>query len=182
MHTRRSFLQFGSLGLLSIFIPPISIPMFNSPDFEGMIVNENEGEAYQLRDGRAIVKIKISKQLGSDSISYLASSIPPGDVIPVHKHLNEDEFIFMYKGSGIFTLGENEYPVSEGAIIIVPRGIWHGIQNNGNENIEWRFGYTPAGFEGFFREVGSPLGKPFIEKTLDERKAIAKKWGMLIKQ
>ena len=44
-----------------------------------------------------------------------------------------------------------------------------------------RFGYTPSGFEGFFREVGTPVGQPFIQKTMEERRAIAKKWGMIYK-
>jgi hypothetical protein len=48
------------------------------------------------------------------------------------------------------------------------------LQNNGSENIQMRFGYTPSGFEGFFREVGTPVGQPFIKKTKDERRAIAK--------
>jgi hypothetical protein len=48
------------------------------------------------------------------------------------------------------------------------------LQNNGSENIQMRFGYTPSGFEGFFREVGTPVGQPFIKKTMDERRAIAK--------
>jgi quercetin dioxygenase-like cupin family protein len=99
----------------------------------------------------------------------------------VHKHLNEAELIFLHKGSGLFTLGEKQYPISEGAVALVPPGTWHGLQNTGNENIEMRFAYTPSGFENFFREVGTPLGQPFVKKSMDERKAIAKKWGMIYK-
>ena len=180
MNTRRQFLTQGSLGIFSSFI--LSQSFFDSNnDFEGMVVNPNEGESYMLRDGKAIVTIKISKQKGSNIISFLASSLPPADVIPVHKHMNEDEFFFIHKGSGIFTLGEKQYKVTEGAVIISPKGVWHGLQNTGTENIEMRFGYSPAGFEGYFKEVGTPVGKTFSPKTLDERKIIAKKWGMFFK-
>lgn len=182
MKARREFIQKCSLGLASSLIPPLPLNAVNSSDFEGLVVNDNEGEAFQLRDGRAIVKIKISKQQGSQSISFLASSLPPGDVIPIHKHLNEDEFFFVHKGSGIFTLGEKQYPIKEGAVIIVPKGTWHGLQNTGDENIELRFGYTPAGSEGYFREVGTPVGQPFVQKTLDKRKAIGKKWSVVFKE
>ena len=44
-----------------------------------------------------------------------------------------------------------------------------------------RFAYTPSGFEGFFREVGTPVGQPQIQKSLEERRAIARKWGMIHK-
>lgn len=105
----------------------------------------------------------------------------PGDALPVHKHSNEDELVFLHKGSGLYTLGEKQYPISEGAAIFIPKGVWHGLQNTGTENIEMRFAFSPAGFEGFFREVGTPVGQPFVQKSMEERRAIAKKWGMTYK-
>ena len=181
MASRRQFMQVGSLGLLSSLTFPLS--GFSNPnaEFEGLVVNEEEGEAIQMRDGTAIVKIKIAKVQGSNSIAFLSESFRPGDAIPVHKHLNEDELIFIHKGSGLFTLGDKQYQLKEGAVAVVPKGIWHGLQNNGNENLEMRFAYTPSVFEGFFQEVGTAVGKPFIQKSMEERRAIAKKWGMIYK-
>jgi quercetin dioxygenase-like cupin family protein len=149
---------------------------------EGLVVSEDEGEALQMRDGTAIVKIKIAKTQGANSIAFLSESFRPGDALPIHKHLNEDELIFLHKGSGLLTLGDKQYQIREGAVALVPKGIWHGLQNTGNENIEMRFGYTPPGFEGFFREVGTPVGQSFIQKTMEERRTIAKKWGMIYKK
>ena len=181
MTSRRQFLQKGSVGFLSSLILPLSVFAKDNSDFDGLVVSEDEGEAFQMRDGTAIVKIKIAKVQGAASISFLSESFKPGDALPVHKHLNEDELIFLHKGSGMFTLGDKQYEIKEGAVAIVPKGVWHGLQNTGSENIEMRFGYTPSGFEGFFREVGTPVGQPFIQKTMDERRAIAKKWGMIYK-
>jgi len=181
MTTRRQFFEKSGLGLLSSVVLPLSVFSKDASDFEGMVANEDEGEAFQLRDGRAIVKIKISKQHGSQLISFLASSLPPGDVILVHKHLHEDEIFFLHKGSGLFTLGEKQYPIKEGAVVIAPKGVWHGLQNTGTQNIELRFGYTPSGAEGFFRAGGNPVGQPFIQKTMEERRSIAKKWGVIYK-
>src|SRR5450755_2457337 len=179
MTLRRQFLQQGTLGFLSSLILPLRVLAMDMSDFNGIVVSEQEGEAFQMRDGTAIVNIKIAKAQGAESISFLSESFRPGDALPVHKHLNEDEFIFLHKGSGLFTLGDKQYQIKEGAIALVPKGVWHGIQNNGTENIEMRFGYSPSGFEGFFREVGTPIGQPFIQKTMGERRAIAKKWGMI---
>lgn len=150
----------------------------DTSDFNGLVVGEEEGESYLMRSGTSIVKIKISKTQGAESFSFLFESFRPGDAIPVHKHSNEDEYIFLHKGSGLFTLGDKQYQIKEGTVTIVPKGVWHGFQNNGSENIEMRFGYTPSGFEGFCRKGGTPVGQPFIQKTMDERRAIAKKWGM----
>jgi quercetin dioxygenase-like cupin family protein len=145
------------------------------------VVSEDHGEAFRLRDGSAIVRIKIAKTQGPVSISFLSSSFSPGDEVPVHKHANEDELIFLHRGSGVLTLGEKEFPVHEGAVALVPKGLWHGLKNTGPEDIEMRLGYTPAGFEGFFREVGTPIEQPFVAKTKEQRKAIAAKWGMTFK-
>lgn len=182
MISRRRFVGQGSLGVLASFMLPLLAYCKTAEDFEGFIVNEEEGEAFRLRDGRANVKIKISKQQGAGSISLLASVVATNDAILVHKHLNEDEFIFIRQGSGLFTLGEKEQAVKAGSIVLIPKGVWHGLKNTGTEDIGLVFGYSPAGFEGFFREVGSPVGQAFVEKTLEQRKAIARKWGMVIKE
>ncbi len=78
-------------------------------------------------------------------------------------------------------LGENEHPVSAGSLIFIPKSVWPGLKNTGTEEIVTVFGYSPAGFEDFFKELGTAAEKPFIEKTTEERKAIAKKWGMVYK-
>jgi quercetin dioxygenase-like cupin family protein len=181
MTSRKQFIGQGSLGIFSFLVSSSLAFSKVASDFEGLVVNEDEGEAFQMRDGTAIVRIKISKIQGSQSISFLSESFKPGDALPVHKHLNEDELIFLHKGSGLFTLGEKQYPINEGAVAIVPKGVWHGLQNTGSENIEMRFAYNPSGFENFFREVGTPMGHPFVQKSMEERKTIAKKWGMIYK-
>src|SRR5688572_28218000 len=106
MTSRRQFLQQGSLGFLSSTLLPLFAYAKNNSEFTGLVVNEDEGQSFQMRDGTAIVKIKIAKVQGAESISFLSESFRPGDFLPVHKHLNEDEFIFIHKGSGFFTLGD----------------------------------------------------------------------------
>jgi quercetin dioxygenase-like cupin family protein len=181
MDSRRKFIEQSSIGFLSLFTFPLPAFSNDTSDFEGLVVNDNEGEVIRLRDGTAIVKIKISKAQGAQSISFISESFRPGDAAPVHKHLNEDEFLYVQKGSGLFTLGEKQYEIKEGAVAFIPKGVWHGTQNTGSENIEVRFGYSPSGFEGCFREIGTPIGQPFVQRSMEERRAIAKKWGMIYK-
>jgi quercetin dioxygenase-like cupin family protein len=177
MSSRRKFLQQGGLSLLSLLASPSLTSGENHRGFDGLVVSDNTGETFRLRDGAAIVRIKIAKTQGPVSMSFLSESFLPGDEVPVHKHANEDELIFIHRGSGLLTLGEKEFPVDEGAVALVPKGTWHGLKNTGTENVEMRFGYMPAGFEGFFREVGTPIGQHFVAKTKEQRKAIAAKVG-----
>jgi len=180
MNSRRQFLGLSSIGILSSLIPFQGFSADKST-FEGLVVNVEEGETVMIRNGTTILRIKVSKTQGSQSVSFLSESILPGEGIPVHKHLNEDELIFIHKGSGVFTLGEKQFAVAEGAVAVVPKAVWHGLQNTGKENLEMRFAYTPSGFEGFFREVGTPAGKPFVKKTKEEKDILAKKWGIVYK-
>ena len=182
MSSRKQFLQQSSLGLFSfLFLPNLASSMTDRDEFRGMVVGDEEGEAYQWRDGTALVKIKISQTNGAQTISFLSESFIPGDAIRVHKHSNEDELIFIHKGTGVFTLGEKEYPVQAGAVALVPKGVWHGLRNTGTENIEMRFAYTPSGFEGYFRDLGTPVGQPFRQRRPEERKEVELKWGLIRK-
>lgn len=180
MTSRRQFVKQGSLGLLPVILP-LTVFSKATSEFEGIVVGEKDGEAFRLRDGRAVVKIKISKRQGPASMSLLTSTVPINDAIRIHKHLNEDEIFFIRQGTGLFTLGNREHAVSAGSLIFIPKGIWHGLKNTGAEEITTVFGYSPAGFEDFFKELGTAADKPFIEKSTEERKAIAKKWGMVYK-
>jgi len=179
LNSRRRFFQHSGVVAASFFALPTIGFSEGDEGFKGIVCNDNDGEALRMRDGTALVRIKISKIQGSGNVSFLSESFRPGDELPVHKHLNEDELIFMHSGSGLLTLGDKRYEIQVGAVALVPKGVWHGLQNTGTVDIEMRFGYTPAGFEGFFREVGTPVGKPFVRKTMEERRAIAKKWGMI---
>ena len=49
-----------------------------------------------MRDATAIVKIKMAKTQGANSISFLSETFRPGEALPVHKHLNEEELIFLH--------------------------------------------------------------------------------------
>ena len=181
MASRKKFIS--QLGLSSIgLLYGNDLCADNAGETEGLVVSQNEGETIFLREGSALVRIKIAKRQGYNSMSFLASTIPPGDMIPVHKHLHEDEIIFIHKGSGVLTVGEKEYPITPDLVAMVPKGDWHGINNTGKDDIQMRFAYSPAGFEGYFREVGTPEGQPFIKRSLAERRPIAKKWGMIYKQ
>ncbi|HEY0668156.1 MAG TPA: cupin domain-containing protein [Sphingobacteriaceae bacterium] len=186
MSTRKQFIEQGGFGLFSLLLMRDTFhPDFS--DTEGIVVNEEEGEILQwpdrvTGDGTVRITIKISKLNNTDTISFLSESFLPGDGIKVHKHSNEAELIFIHKGTGILTLGEKEHKVQQGSVALVPKGIWHGLKNTGTENIDMRFAYMPAGFEGYFRELGTPLGKPFVRRSVEEKRIIGRKWGIIRKE
>ncbi len=136
------------------------------PDF---ILGPDEGEVYLIGERQGKVTIKVDKQnKGVETMSLLTEDIVPGDGIPVHKHGGEEELIYIEKGKGILTFDDDEFEVSPGWMSIVPRGVWHGLRNESEQMLRMVFGYSPAGFEGYFRAIGVRPGEPWKELTGEE--------------
>ena len=79
---------------------------------------------------------------------------------PVHRHLAEDELFSITSGIITFTAGELKLELTAGESIYVPRGTPHAYTNNGPEQARMVAVYTPAGMEGWFREVYAEVVDP----------------------
>jgi oxalate decarboxylase/phosphoglucose isomerase-like protein (cupin superfamily) len=58
------------------------------------------------------------------------------------------------------TLGEREVPVSAGATIYVPQGVWHGLRNTSDATLGMSAVYSPPGFEQAFKDSLRPNRTP----------------------
>ncbi len=86
---------------------------------------------------------------------YLTHAIvPPGGGPPAHIHTREEEAFYVVRGELTFLAGDDEVTAPAGAFVQVPRGTKHRFRNNGPEDAEMIFWFTPAGIEGLFRELG----------------------------
>jgi mannose-6-phosphate isomerase-like protein (cupin superfamily) len=182
---RRKFLQTGVAGFCTaVFasLPKISFCKSYSNNDKGIVVREDEG-IHLLTRRKVPITIKISKtKHGVDGISFCVEDQAPGRKMRIHKHLNNDELIFIHKGEGTLTLDEESIDVKTGDVVFVPRGTWHGLDNTGKENLLMVFQYSPAGFEEYFVENGTLAGMPTKEKTEEEYTIAEKKYGMVYKE
>jgi len=182
MSNRRKFLNNFAPGISGI--PFISIPEFLPGNQEGQpaIVKQSQDcEIFFVRENTPIT-FNISRTTDHvPVISLLTEELLPGSTIPAHKHLNNDEYFFFITGKGSMIVDENSFPFSAGTTAFVPKATWHEIKNTGDDKVILCFGYSPAGFEDFFREVGTPKGQEFTPKPKEEFDAIAKKYGMVFK-
>ncbi len=181
MLIRRDFIQTVFAGLVGSKLIPYS--KFGSPDNlkkRGIVKNATDGETYFVRENTPIT-IHISKNDDIDSISICTEELLPGYSIPVHKHLYADEMFYINKGSGIFTLDNGEFPINAGGSAFVPNDTWHALKNTGTELLVFTFGFSPSGFEDFFRQTGTLKGLPFKPKPQEKLDLLAKKYGMVYK-
>lgn len=183
---RRKFLLTGVVGFCTALfagLPKISFAKSYSTNSKGIIVHEDEGIHIVTGRRKVPITIKISKtKNGVDGISFCVEDQSPGRKMRIHKHLNNDELIFIHKGEGTLTLDEESIGVKTGDVVFVPRGTWHGLDNTGKENLSMVFQYSPAGFEEYFIENGTLVGMPTKEKTEEEYAITERKYGMVYKE
>jgi len=53
----------------------------------------------------------------------------PGQYVPLHKHLNGDEYFYVIKGKGKVTIGKEEEEVGPGCIVKASAGVSHQWKN-----------------------------------------------------
>jgi len=186
MNNRRTFIQkLGVFSTLCLTGIPNSFEARNAlKDHNGLIIKAEEGEVRYIGDIRkARVTIKVSKTTGyTPEMSLLSELITPGDGIPIHKHLNEEEFLLVQKGIVEITLGDDIRTGEPGDLIYVPRGMWHGFQNKGEEDVVVFFGYSPSGFEDYFRQIGTVRNDEELGFTEEDWIRTNKKYGVVYKR
>lgn len=87
--------------------------------------------------------------------STQSAVLKPGRLVIPHSHRDEDEFSFVFRGRIGGRVGDRDVVVEEGGFLFKPRGIVHALWNPTDvEAIVVEF-ISPAGFEGFFEEMGA---------------------------
>ncbi len=86
----------------------------------------------------------------------------PGGGPPPHRHLAEDELFHVYEGEVAFTVDGKTSVIGAGQSAFIPRGTAHAYVNSGESEARMLAVYTPAGMEGWFLEVCTPVSDPSL--------------------
>ena len=111
-------------------------------------------------------------------VSAVESHDVTGGGPPPHIHHREDETFQVLEGEYEWTVGGNTFTARKGATIFAPRGVPHTYRYLGQTPGRLMCVITPAGFEGFFEEIGA-LG-PQQQQEIPRVMEIAKKFGLEI--
>ncbi len=124
----------------------------------GPAADPGEGRSF-LGPGDRYTFLVTSAESGG-SMFALDCEVGAGGGPPPHKHLTEDELFFVYEGSVEFTMGAGRRTIGVGDSAFVPRGTIHSYTNGGEQIARMVAVYSPAGMEGWFREVCAPWTDP----------------------
>lgn len=115
-----------------------------APDANGkpVVLQKNEGELRTRRPREGVASaskdflMKIGPRAnGSKHLLVITEEVPPGAVIPKHKHHGEDEVLLLQTGTAHVWLGDKEYDAQPGAMVFIPAETWISLKNTGKENI-----------------------------------------------
>ena len=85
--------------------------------------------------------------------------VAEGEAPPYHLHTLEDEVFLLLKGTALVWCDDQEYELTEGGVVFLPKQIPHGYRIT-SEKADLLMINTPAGIEGMFRETGRDKSTP----------------------
>lgn len=170
--------------VISLVVPVLlaAICAAQSEGAKTLVLEKNEGEV-RVRRPRGSLPIptvefilKVTPQnSGSKHLVLGTEDIPPGGVIPRHKHLEQDEILLVQTGTAHVTLGDKEYDVHAGGTVFFPAQTWVSLKNIGTDSISLVFIFSAPGFEENMRCSSVPAGQSAPPINTDELMACAHK-------
>lgn len=98
------------------------------------VFQSDQGDRWMLLGDKPLVFKVDPLSTGSDTLVVGTEEMSPGNRIPTHKHLYEDEVIFVHKGAVRVTLAGGQYDAETGATVFIPHGNWIGVENASGES------------------------------------------------
>jgi quercetin dioxygenase-like cupin family protein len=76
---------------------------------------------------------------------------------PMHTHHQEAESFIVMDGELVITAENEEYEVSAGGVVYVPKGTSHKFRNRSDTKpAKMILLFTPGGMDGMFTDIGTP--------------------------
>jgi mannose-6-phosphate isomerase-like protein (cupin superfamily) len=138
----------------------------------GFQLDADGGERLRFSDADFIVKASADSTGGAFTI---IEEVDPLDT-PLHVHKNEDELWYVLEGQHVIQVGDDEFHVGPGGIVFGPRGVPHAQRRAVPRTGRFLELYSPAGFEGFFRELAE--AESAGSSMTDEYVRVSEKYGI----
>jgi quercetin dioxygenase-like cupin family protein len=129
----------------------------------------SESPAEQKIDKLTRFTIKVDRRLGgSPDFWFGTETLPPGAGIPYHRHLHEDEVLYIVSGTARVHVGSLVGDAHRGALVFIPRDTWVSLQAVDKAPISLLFAFNAPGFDRYMRCEAAPLGQPARPVTVAE--------------
>ncbi|WP_173868305.1 cupin domain-containing protein [Streptomyces albus subsp. chlorinus] len=117
-----------------------------------LLSRPGDGELIDVAGVRHLFRLTARQTEGR--FSFEEFILPPGTVgARPHVHHGHDEYFYVLEGELTLHNGEGEVTAGPGTLLAALRGSPHGFRNAGPAPVRALCLYTPAGYEGYFRDV-----------------------------
>ncbi len=130
-----------------------------------LLLEKSEGEKRLWRPepgetdpGGFILKVTLESN-GSQHLVLGTEDMAPGDAIPTHKHLGQDEIVLVEKGTIHAHLGDQERDLHAGGLVFIPAFTWVSLKNSGKDTASIVFIFSAPGFEDHLRCESVPASE-----------------------
>jgi mannose-6-phosphate isomerase-like protein (cupin superfamily) len=131
------------------------------------VFSRGEGEQRLMRGSRPLFIVADSATVGSRTLVAGYEDVPPGDSGRTHRHLAEDELIFVHRGTLDIVLGDTTYRVGAGASVFIPRHTWVTFRTVGSDTAGFWFVFNVPGFEKCLRALSAQPWERFVAPSQD---------------
>src|SRR5215469_2939367 len=136
------------------------------------VFQADEGDRWMLLGDKPLIFKVDPVSTGLDTLVVGTEEMPPGNKIPTHKHLYEDEVIFVHRGAVRVTLAGHEYDAGTGATVFIPHGNWIGVANVSREPAMILFFFNKPAFEQCLRAMSSRPDETFTMPPPDKMNVV----------
>jgi len=113
------------------------------------LVSESPAEQ-KYDESTPFIKVD-SKHGGSPEFWFGTETLPAGAGIPYHRHLHEDEVLYVLSGSAHVHVGSLEGDARAGTIVFIPRDTWVSLQPTVKKPLSLLFAFNAPGFDRYTR-------------------------------
>jgi len=112
----------------------------------------------------------LTKDTVGDSYSVLLGAMPPGVVVPLHRHEDRETFYVLHGAVEGFLDGE-WLELQSGDVLDIPGNQMHAWRNTSENEVQMII-VTTERLAEFFREVGEPIGDKHPSSIMDRIAAL----------
>ncbi len=104
----------------------------------------------------------------------LTERFKPAGKIPQHRHIYQDEIVYIEQGAVHAIVGNQARDVHDGATIFIPHNTWVSIGGVGTKTISLLAFFSGPDFDAYLRCSTVPRGQVATPVTPSERRACAR--------
>ncbi len=97
----------------------------------------------------------------TESIGVIYVEQEPGDVAEMHTH-DVDEILILLEGTSEVTVGDESSVFSAGGLVWIPKDVWHGFRNVGEDTLRAVGIFDGAKVVSEFESVLMPIGSKIL--------------------